>query len=305
LYGAYCLTSLFLSGIIIASIGTKWGLVCGLTHYTAYLLAAYVAMVTGDEVLFIAGAAFGGMGSGYLWVCQGSYFTESAQAYAAASDENVEAATGMFASMFATVYLILEVGVKLLGSAVKQAFPGDTGTEAMYLIFMLAGVISCIGMSRVDDLRSEARQHERKSLSCDLVFAQASGAFRLLISDARMGLLIPTQVAFAVVAAFLGSWITPQVLGKAIGNEMIGYYLVLISTATYMVHTLIHPYTHTAIHHTLQVLPRDHCGSSSIDLVRCRLVYEAIRLAVADDVVRGGSLCFCSPPFRARRQPTV
>jgi hypothetical protein len=228
LYGAYCITSLFFSGIVIASIGTKWGLVCGLTHYTAYLLTAYLATITGNGYLFIAGAAFGGMGSGYLWVCQGSYFTESAQAFANVSACSLERATGMLASKFATVYLVSEVGVKFLGSAIKQAVPGKAGSELMYLVFMVAGIISCVGMARIDDLRPSG-QRVRTKLSYDLLFAQSSGAFRLLWRNPKMGLLIPTQLAFAVVAAFLGAWITPQVLGKAIGNDVIGYFLGIIA----------------------------------------------------------------------------
>ena len=57
----------------------------------------------------------------------------------------------------------------------------------------------------------------------------------MLLSDPKMALLIPTQLAFAVVATFLNAYITPAVLGNVIGNAKIGYFLGIIAAVATVV----------------------------------------------------------------------
>jgi hypothetical protein len=157
--------------------------------------------------------------------------------------------------------LALEVSFKVAASGIKQAIPGQRGSEVMYLIFMVVGgVLSCVGMSRIDDLQdgldSETQEggtsqvggttrRERSAsasgassatataaprgtaagVSAKLVYSKAAGAMRLLWHNKKMALVLPTQFAFSVVASFLGSWITPNVLTKVVGNEKIGLFL--------------------------------------------------------------------------------
>jgi hypothetical protein len=221
----------------------------------------YIAVTTCSGRVFVLGALFGGVGAGFLWVCQGAYFSNSAAAFSSLSGNPGEKAAGKFASIFATIYLALEVSFKVAASGIKQAIPGQRGSEVMYLIFMVVGgVLSCVGMSRIDDLQdgldSETQEgdtsqvggttrRERSAsasgassatataaprgtaagVSAKLVYSKAAGAMRLLWHNKKMALMLPTQFSFSVVASFLGSWITPNVLTKVVGNEKIGLFL--------------------------------------------------------------------------------
>jgi hypothetical protein len=141
MYGSYMLTALFVSNVILAWLGTKWSLVLGLAVYTVYLLAFLLATLypgpLGD-ILIITGAAVGGCGSGFMWIAQGTHFVRSANAYAVANNRAPEDVTGLFSSTFAFYFLTFEVGLKLVGSVIKQ-LGGKDGTIFMYLTFFLIG----------------------------------------------------------------------------------------------------------------------------------------------------------------------
>jgi MFS family permease len=77
LYATYCFSALFLSGAVMAVLGTKRTLICGLVQYTIYVMTFFVAAEINSGFLIILGAAFSGFGGGYLWVAQGVYFIES------------------------------------------------------------------------------------------------------------------------------------------------------------------------------------------------------------------------------------
>jgi hypothetical protein len=95
-----------------------------------YVLTFWIAVESRQPAAIIVGAAFGGFGGGYLWVCQGAYFTESAKLYAEATGESIEIATGKFGSLFATVFLTFEAGSKLVAGAIKSALPGEAAVLA-------------------------------------------------------------------------------------------------------------------------------------------------------------------------------
>jgi hypothetical protein len=227
LYLMYCLSAMLLSGVVIALWGSKFGMIAGLFQYTVYICTFFLALVADAPALIIAGGAFGGMGSGYLWVCQGSYFTDSAKLSAAETGEPLENVTGEFASLFATIFLSLELGSKLLAYGVKAALP-EKGSMVLYIAFTAVCLASVLGMYSAKDLRSSAEQ-EKTPITQELILGKSIAAGRLLLTDSKMSLMVPTQLAFATIATFLGSFVTPFITNKAIGNSYVALFLGVIA----------------------------------------------------------------------------
>jgi hypothetical protein len=208
LYSMYCVSAMFFGGVIITVSGSKNGLVGGLFLYTIYIASFFVAIVTNSGSLIIAGAAIGGLGAGFLWVCQGTYYTECARLYSGATGKDLGIVTGELGSIFATIYLGLELVTKLLAGCVKLAFPGKAGSIVVYVSCTIVCVFSVFGMLATIDLRS-AKQKEGTIITFDLLTAKAIAAANLMVSDVRMPLMVPTQLAFSCVATFLGAYVTP------------------------------------------------------------------------------------------------
>jgi len=237
LYSAYCVSAMFFGGAIITAVGAKKGLIGGLFLYTIYIATFFVAIVTNSGSLIIAGAAIGGLGAGFLWVCQGSYYTECSKLYASATGKDLPTVTGELGSHFATIFLSLELVFKLLAGFIKLGIPGKTGSVVVYIFFFIACVCSVFGMIACTDLRS-AEERQPKAVTAEMITGKAIAAANLMVSDIRMPLMIPTQLAFAFVASFLGAYVTPDITGKALGadaNAYIAFFLGQIALVAALV----------------------------------------------------------------------
>lgn len=186
LYGAYCLSALFLGAPIIDCLGIKRALVCGLSLYCIYQSFFLVAALSDGEStangnggrsaldsLILAGAALGGTASGFLWPSQGSFFSISARRYAKAQrklrahrdnangsngsvdaiewEEDLAQATGLFGGIFAAIFLCCEVACNLISFGLKST--GSSGTQSTYATFTGLAVLSVIGANKNNEVK--------------------------------------------------------------------------------------------------------------------------------------------------------
>ncbi len=154
LYLSYTLSALFGSTYVIKTIGSYYSIIVGMFIYCIYVLSYVIAtIVDGNEywgwlrgVAIIGGGLIGGIGGGFLWTAQGSYFAKQAEEYGvlkhrlsgvarrsgnddqadhAANNEQQQAkiseATSLFAGIFACIYLLVEVIMRLSSSFMIQA----------------------------------------------------------------------------------------------------------------------------------------------------------------------------------------
>lgn len=227
LFGTYCLTALFFGAGIIKVLGLKRSLVAGLFQYMCYNVMFVIASFGGNSsynFLIVIGAAVGGVASGYLWVAQGSYFTECAKRYAALTlppasgkgeeEEHRQKVTGSFASSFATIFLACEVSFKFVGSLIKQ-LAGDSGTKIMYLVFTLICGMSVAGMTTIPEMRTDDdKKSDSEPTVVDAVCKKALSALRLLGTDFRMVLMLPFEFSFGLLGALLNGYISPHILAQ-------------------------------------------------------------------------------------------
>merc|ERR1711871_1695691 len=114
------------------------------------MLAYFLGKDSGFGWLILVGGALGGVAAGFLWTAQGAYFgIASKQLALARGEEDVGKATSLLSGMFATCYLGLEVGCKILAALLRQAL--GVGTM-LFFLSVVAGV-SFVGMLFVYPLK--------------------------------------------------------------------------------------------------------------------------------------------------------
>jgi hypothetical protein len=275
LYSAYCVSAMFFGGAIITAVGAKKGLIGGLFLYTIYISTFFVANIADESFLIIVGAAIGGMGAGFLWVCQGSYYTECSKLYASATGKDLPTVTGELGSHFATIFLSLELVFKLLAGFIKLGIPGKTGSLVVYIFFFIACVCSVFGMIACTDLRS-AEERQPKAVTADMITGKAIAAANLMVSDIRMPLMIPTQLAFAFVASFLGAYVTPVSKNSLVAAPPYAYVRCFVPGH--------HPKGLRSRRQRVHcILPRPDCISSRPRIIRRRQIHQCDRFAMAYD----------------------
>jgi MFS family permease len=208
LYAFYTLSAAFLSNGLVARAGAKRTLVLSLGAYCVYVASYAVAFFTPIDNVVIVGAAVGGVAAGCLWPAQGVFFARSAEAYADAASISQKAATALLGAHFSAAYLAGEVGMKLLASAFVPGGP-------------LFVAYSCIAVGAT--LAVQALVEDVQSVATAPPFAEsATAALRLFRRSALCRLLVPTNLAFGLAAAYLNGWLLSAVVGEFLGERAVG-----------------------------------------------------------------------------------
>lgn len=140
LYASYTLSALVGASYIVGKLGSRNGLVAGMTMVALYVTSFYVALAisiddesnnnntayvsSGRYIVVIGGAVVGGVGSSILWVSQGSYFATASRLLAQQQNQQgiggaaatKSDATSEFGATFAFVFLFAEVILRLLST---------------------------------------------------------------------------------------------------------------------------------------------------------------------------------------------
>lgn len=160
------------------------------------------------------------MGAGLLWTAQGAYFKINANRYARATGLSDEAANGKFSSTFAACYLGLEVTLKVVGSLVAKFGPSGLA-YAIYALYSAVAVGTTVAMhlgaqemvplepeAKADSSFAGAGSVKPPAPGCGKVTA----ALRLLGSNPKCALMVPTNVAFGLAAAFITQYVQGSVV---------------------------------------------------------------------------------------------
>lgn len=128
LYLTYTMSAMFGAAYVVRKLGSRNGLLAGLSIYCVYVTAFLIAAVVPDETKWpvaITGAAIGGVGGGFLWTAQGKYFVSVSEAYAISAGIEKSSATSYLAGIFSFFYLFEEVVLKLLSSVIVESVDSD------------------------------------------------------------------------------------------------------------------------------------------------------------------------------------
>jgi hypothetical protein len=150
LYGFFIISCIFLCKPMIAVLGSKRAIFCGLALYCMYIFGYLIGVHVGPNANWVVllGSALGGIGAGIAWVGQGDYFSASAQLYGRAADIPDEQATGTLGSIFGTIFLLFEVVLKFATSLIRSQASVD-GIRVTYLLLALCGLASLVGTLRI------------------------------------------------------------------------------------------------------------------------------------------------------------
>ena len=202
LYITYALSALLLSSGVVEELGARRSLIFGAALYCVYVFSLPLALLASSDALELAlaiiGGWVGGAAAGLLWVAQGSYFALNAKRHAAERGMSLEGANHALASVFASIFLSIEVALKLLPLAlngVGGAF--HVGNKVIQhrdmmlaLIFSALAAVSVIGLTRIEELSEQTapadaggRADERPDANADAISDAITGG----VSGANSG----------------------------------------------------------------------------------------------------------------------
>ena len=221
----------------------------------------------------VVGGLVGGVGGGFIWAAQGTYFTLSAKLYAADRGIPLEKATMSLASIFAAIYLGIELLTKLLPLALLplnlgpiSLFNGQsiTGDKLIVVVtYAVLAILAVLGMFGITDLRdvkpaeqgelSKAKPATDGSKQSLLAPAAAApprpradlgrvlAAVALWRDDPLVLLLNPIQMTFGFCAGMLAAQITGGVVQTKFKDSVV-YAAMLTSLPPLVAGILQYPF---------------------------------------------------------------
>jgi MFS family permease len=229
LYLSYTASALLGATYVTKRVGSRKSLFYGMALYCIYvgcfLIATIASSQGGKRAAAYTGAVIGGIGAGFLWTAQGSYFGSAAEEHARQLNQPVETSTAHLAGIFAFYYLAEEVALRLLSSFLLST--GIASWEVIFCIYTFVSVISIIPMPFLKDYHINYANDSDESASS--IFKKATVAVRLLVNDKKMKWMVGLNAVFGFTAAFLGSFVNGEVVPTALDDPDSKYIGVLTS----------------------------------------------------------------------------
>jgi hypothetical protein len=208
---------------IVKRFGGRNAMVTGMFLYCTYV-GCFWAALRFPEIeapVALSGAAVGGLGAGLIWTAQGTYMAQAAKLHAKESFQDVTSATTSLAGGFAFVYLISEVCLRLMSTALAGFFTW----ESIFGIYTGIALSTAFGMLFVTNY---GREQEDESNSTNLFYKFTAG-LQLLISNRKMKYMVGLNAVFGFTSAFLNTYVNGEVLKVALNDDKSVYVGALTS----------------------------------------------------------------------------
>jgi hypothetical protein len=218
----------------------------------------------------VVGGLIGGVGGGFIWAAQGVYFSLSAKLYAAERGITLERATTTLASIFAAVYLTVEVATKLLplallplsNDASSDISLGD-GRRLKRKDLIVAGtyaamaILAVIGMRSIKDLPDAKPAEKAEQLIKSKLEAPAADDIKQILpppapqllaavalwrDDPLILLLNPIQMTFGFCAGMLATSVTGAVLQPKFGDDWVLFGAMFVALPALVAALLQYPF---------------------------------------------------------------
>jgi MFS family permease len=205
----YAASALLGATYICKQLGSRNSMGLGMALYASYVTLFWIAVKFETHVTLFAvmGAVFGGMGGGFVWTAQGSYFSRAAEEYAlCCGSQPVQDVTSYLAGIFAFIYLAEEVICKILSWLLLH----ETGAtwSTVLLVYSLIATLSTIMMAIVYDypvLPSELQTSTWYKVSC---------AWQLLRVNPKMKYMVGFNAVFGFAYPFVNAYVNGEVVGR-------------------------------------------------------------------------------------------
>lgn len=203
---------------MVKQLGPRNALMTGMALYCVYvgcfLLAALAPSIERPAALI--GAAVGGVGAGFLWTAQGSYFSRAAEDHASHLSQDVSESNATFASVFAALYLAFEVALRALSTILLQA---GWQWSTVFQCYTTVTVLSTVLMGLVYDYHTSESEGASGPESQASIWHKSSAALQLLLKDPKMKHMIGLNAVFGFASAFLNSYVNGEVVKAVTSND--------------------------------------------------------------------------------------
>lgn len=217
LYIFYTFSAMTVTAWIVQKLGGKNGLASGLFLYCFYVVSFLIAAKVPSIKWYAAliGSSIGGVGAGWLWTAQGVYFSMTAEYFSKARGVDLQEANSLLAGLFSTMYVGLELLLKN-GSSLLEMLGGN---DLVYTVFSIAAFASAI-LLFVFCRKFPAKSEDAKA---KLSFKKISLALSFLSTNRKMQYLVPFEITFGFISAYVNNYVNGNVLEAAIGTGNVGY----------------------------------------------------------------------------------
>lgn len=229
----YAASSLLGATYAVKTLGARNALILGMTSYCFYVGCFYVATILGDQHpdqqagAAYLGAAIGGIGAGFLWTAQGTYFGQASQNYSVSSGIPIDESNAKLAGYHAFLYLSEELLMRMLSSVLLEF--QIASWETIFGIYTLVAVGSTLAMPCIYNYPKTENDNGDTNESA---FRKATVAAKLLQDDPKMKYMIGFNAVFGFTSAFLNSYINGQILPVALDDPDSKYVGILTSTVS-------------------------------------------------------------------------
>jgi len=227
LYISYTGSALFGATFCVKSLGPRNCLFMGMALYCVYVSAFWIATVWHSmaEKAALIGAAVGGVGAGVLWTAQGAFFATAAEMHAVAMAQATADSTRQLASLFAFLYLALELALRSLSSALVAS---GVAWSTIFAVYAAVAVVSACGMLLVqqphkDDQEEDENETRSVSTIQSPVWYKVTAAWQLLRYDHQMQCMIGLNAVFGFASAFLNAYVNGEVLRAVLHDDRSQY----------------------------------------------------------------------------------
>jgi hypothetical protein len=266
LYSLYTVAAMFLSVPLLSALGTKAALVVGQVLYAVYVGSYLLGREIHDSetrwIVVLFGAAIGGVAAGIVWPAQQGYFTKCAATHAghltpagSTRDEVLamkKKSTAKFSSVFATVYLGIEVLMKMLSSFIQlwtcskhwhgdfltgrcgvkgepEPSEKDKGQIIVFSLYLGLSITASLLMLVVPMPKTEEEKEEEETAQAPPSWIEKSkDAVALMGRNPKILLMSGVNMAFGGTAAYLNSYVTGTVIKQGLGDDKVGYFVSII-----------------------------------------------------------------------------
>eukprot|EP00928_Gymnodinium_smaydae_P078732 TRINITY_DN62821_c0_g1_i1.p1 TRINITY_DN62821_c0_g1~~TRINITY_DN62821_c0_g1_i1.p1 ORF type:complete len:463 (-),score=42.16 TRINITY_DN62821_c0_g1_i1:196-1518(-) len=236
LYGTTLVFSLFFANLVLSYTGPRNGLALSMIAYSTYVFLFAVsaslcahrddngACIEGHPLQFpasVVGAFIGGCGAGLLWTCQGAFFALVCERLAAAEATGKQVVTAELSGTWGLIFLAFECAIRAL-TTVLTKYVGLHFDVVFYIYAGLAALAALVFASWSTDLQKGGAD-TRSSICAKLTAATT------LWRDPKLWLLQPTNITFGFAAAWLGGYVSRNILSQALNLGFLGFAGAMLS----------------------------------------------------------------------------
>jgi len=266
LYFTYTMSAILGATYFVKRLGARNALVGGMLLYCVYVGCFLVATLLDDNgqgsatigTTYAAGigGAIGGIGAGFLWTAQGTYFGRASEEYSQYTGKDIADSNSKLAGIFAFIYLMEEVVLRLLSSFLIEI---ELSWSLVFGLYTTVAILSTFFMSFVRNYHSSESDNnsssdivteipatiiasETESSSVSLtreinnadnnnhadyqqqqqqqsIWYKLTASYQILRNDPKMKYMIGLNSVFGLTSAFLNSYVNGEVIPVVLQDD--------------------------------------------------------------------------------------